>query len=299
MANIICPNCGAELKETKKFCTECGKKLPVIEEQPDDIAMQATQKFEVPSQDTDDLKKAVKAVFEDDEQEEKPRRKFQWGRKKEAEQEEEELDPNQQTIVDFSSLAGSTLDDSPYEPITAWGYIGILALLAVPVIGWIFAIVWACGGCRKLNKRNLSRGYLMILALLGVFCICALLAVYKIAPAVMERNPDLSASSMNHQEPVYTVEGTNPSEAANAEFEEGSDSLITHLREIGDTIWNAYYDRSLQGGQELTAILDGDKDALLNLGYSEKSIDQVLNLVNGDYEALSSLLNLIGGQASE
>ncbi|MDY4977170.1 MAG: zinc ribbon domain-containing protein [Clostridia bacterium] len=302
MASIICPSCGTELDEKKKFCTECGIKLPTVEEQPDEIAMQATQKFEIPEENPD-IAEAVRAVFQDDDEEGKPRKKNRWHDKKnknKMKEEEEELDPNQQTIVDFSSLAGSTLDDSPYEPITAWGYIGILVLMAIPVIGWLFAIVWACGGCRKLNKRNLARGYLMILGLMGIFVLCAVLAISKIAPAILDNNPNLAAStSVDNQEPIYTVEGTKPTVNEQAQdLVEGSDSLITYLEGIGDNIWNAYYDRSLQGGQELTAILEGDRETLLSLGYSEQSVDQVLHIVNGDYEALSSLLNLIAGQQS-
>ncbi len=292
MATISCPNCNAQLDETKKFCTECGKKLPVMEEQQqDEIAMQATQKFSI--QEDKNLEEAVKAVFQKDDEEEdkKKRKKFH----KENKLKEKE-DMEQQTIVDFSALAGSTLDDSPYEPITAWGFIGILALFAIPVIGWIFAIIWACGGCRKLNKRNLSRGYLMILALLAIFIGCAMLAIWKIAPAYQE---NINPTPVVTDEAIYTVEGVNPSDEVEVEveeFEEGENSLVTYLRDVGDQIWNAYYDRSLPGGEELTAILDEDRDTLLNLGYSENSVDQVLNMVNGDFEALSSLLNLIGGQ---
>ena len=188
MATISCPNCSALLDESKKFCTECGKKLPLMEEQQqDEIAMQETQKFTLQEDKT--LEEAVKAVFqkEDDEEDDKKARKKSRKNKKKKEILDKE-DKEQQTIVDFSALAGSTLDDSPYEPITAWGFIGILALFAIPVIGWIFAIVWACGGCRKLNKRNLSRGYLLILALVAVFIGCAFLAVWKIAPAYLENN---------------------------------------------------------------------------------------------------------------
>lgn len=296
MATISCPNCNAQLDESKKFCTECGKKLPVMEEQqPDEIALQATQKFSI--QEDKNLEEAVKAVFQkDDEAEEETTRKKSRKQKKQKKLEEKE-NKEQQTKVDFSALAGSALDDSPYEPISAWGFIGILALFAIPVIGWIFAIIWACGGCRKLNKRNLARGYLIILALIAVFAACAFLAFWKIAPAYLENSEPVSVVT---EDPIYTVEGTNPSNEEEApEFEEGENSLITYLRDVGDQIWNAYYDRSLPGGDELTAILDEDRDALLNLGYSENSVDQVLNMVNGDFEALSSLLNLIEGQATE
>lgn len=300
MATISCPNCNAQLDENKKFCTECGTKLtaPVTEEVKDEIAMQQTQKFSV----TEDknLEEAVKAVFrKDDDEEEDKKAKRKTRKEKKKEKKEALSEDAQQTIVDFSALAGSTLDDSPYEPISAWGYIGIWALFAIPVIGWIFAIVWACGGCRKLNKRNMARGYLLVLALLGIFMACALLAVWKIAPAYMDMG---GTEPVVAEEEIYTVEGTNPSEEAEQpaeEFEEGENSLVTYLREVGDEIWNAYYDRTLPGGEELTAILDGDRDTLLNLGYSEKSVDQVLNMVNGDFEALSSLLNLIDGQEAE
>lgn len=313
MATISCPKCHASLDESKKFCTECGTKLEkeqssaekvlFSEEKVDEIAAQDTQKFSSWTESELSMEEAVKAVFQEDDEEEKKdgmRKHFRKKAKKdrlEDETEEEVLDADQQTIVDFSALAGSTLDDSPYEPVTAWGFIGILALFSVPVIGWIFAIVWACGGCRKVNKRNLARGYLMILGLIAVFCACAMFAVMKIAPALIETN--VSDSAVVQEEKVYTVQGTKSSDESSQDLEEGTDSLITRLREIGSDIWDAYHDRELEGGAELTAILDGDRDALISMGYTVKSVDQVLNMVNGDFEALSSLLNLIEGQAAE
>ena len=47
------------------------------------------------------------------------------------------------------------------EPISTGGYFGILFLLAIPLINFLFLIIWACGGCNKLNKRNLSRAILL------------------------------------------------------------------------------------------------------------------------------------------
>ncbi len=298
MATISCPNCNAQLDESKKFCTECGTKLtaPVAEEVKDEIAMQETQKFSVA--ENKNLEEAVKAVFQkDDEEDDKKAKRKARKEKKKKEKKETVTEEAQQTIVDFSALAGSTLDGSPYEPISAWGYIGIWALLMIPVIGWIFAIVWACGGCRKLNKRNFARGYLLVLMLVCIFVACAFLAIWKIAPAWVDMG---GSEPVVVEEEIYTVEGTKPAETEEApEFEEGENSLVSYLREVGDEIWNAYYDRSLPGGEELTAILDENKDALLGLGYSEESVDQVLNMVNGDFEALSSLLNLIDGQEAE
>jgi len=55
--------------------------------------------------------------------------------------------------------------NSPYQPISTWGFVGIMALFAIPIVGLVFAIVWACGGCRKINKRNLARAMLIFMAI--------------------------------------------------------------------------------------------------------------------------------------
>ena len=56
---------------------------------------------------------------------------------------------------------------SPYELISTGGYMGIFLLFSVPVVGLIFMIVWACGGCKKLSKRYLSQA-MLVFVLLGV-----------------------------------------------------------------------------------------------------------------------------------
>ncbi len=56
------------------------------------------------------------------------------------------------------------------EPITTGGYIGIMLLLMIPALNILFLIIWACGGCNKVNKRNLSRAilvWMLIGAILG------------------------------------------------------------------------------------------------------------------------------------
>ncbi len=53
------------------------------------------------------------------------------------------------------------------EPISTGGYIGIFLLLMIPVVNLICLIVWACGGCNKKNKTNLSRA-LLVWMLIGM-----------------------------------------------------------------------------------------------------------------------------------
>ncbi len=53
----------------------------------------------------------------------------------------------------------------------AWAYVGAIILMSLPVIGFILTIVWACGGCKNMNKANLARAYLLIAAICIVLCI--------------------------------------------------------------------------------------------------------------------------------
>ncbi|WP_294612641.1 zinc ribbon domain-containing protein [uncultured Bacteroides sp.] len=56
------------------------------------------------------------------------------------------------------------------EPISTGGYIGIMFLMMLPFINLILLIIWACGGCKKVNKRNFARAmlvWMVIASLLG------------------------------------------------------------------------------------------------------------------------------------
>ena len=73
-----------------------------------------------------------------------------------------------------------------YDLISAWGYIGIMLLMCIPVVGLILTIIWACGGCRKLQKRNLARACL-ILWIIGIILSLILgFAAKKLVNTVIE-----------------------------------------------------------------------------------------------------------------
>jgi hypothetical protein len=47
------------------------------------------------------------------------------------------------------------------------GFVGSLLLMAIPIAGFILTIVWAAGGTGNHNRRNLARGYLLMIAILA------------------------------------------------------------------------------------------------------------------------------------
>ncbi len=67
---------------------------------------------------------------------------------------------------------------SPYAPMTSIGMAIQLFLMNIPVIGLILSIIWACGVCRKIARRNLARAWLILL-ILGILLIVALAVVAR------------------------------------------------------------------------------------------------------------------------
>ena len=57
------------------------------------------------------------------------------------------------------------------KPISMWGYFGLQILFALPLVGWIFAIVLSFAS-PNVNIRNFARSYfcglILVLLLLGI-----------------------------------------------------------------------------------------------------------------------------------
>lgn len=128
----ICTNCGREAPDTTKFCTYCGNPAKPMTFTPVETSnVTAEQSVNEPTPAT--------FTYTHNEY-------TQPGKKPEpvpAYQVKPALDPS-------------------LEPITTAGYFGIFLLLMIPVIGWIFTIVWAFGGCKKVNKRNMARAVVLM-----------------------------------------------------------------------------------------------------------------------------------------
>lgn len=69
--------------------------------------------------------------------------------------------------------------DPRYKPISAWGYFGYKILFAIPVIGWILLIVFACSG-KNYNRRAFARSYFCVLLIAVILCGLAVLAMWAL-----------------------------------------------------------------------------------------------------------------------
>ena len=54
-----------------------------------------------------------------------------------------------------------------YRPLSAWAYWGLTLLFSVPVVGFIFLIIFALNGS-NINRRSFARSYFCVLILAAI-----------------------------------------------------------------------------------------------------------------------------------
>lgn len=61
-----------------------------------------------------------------------------------------------------------------YTPLGAWAYFGLSILFSIPIVGFIFLIVFSCNGS-NINRRNFARSYWCALVLVAIFAVIVFL----------------------------------------------------------------------------------------------------------------------------
>lgn len=57
-----------------------------------------------------------------------------------------------------------------YRPLSPWAYFGLSILFSIPVVGFIFLIVFSFSGS-NINRRNYARSYWCALIIVGILAI--------------------------------------------------------------------------------------------------------------------------------
>ena len=171
MSHTFCTGCGARLEEDAAFCTICGLSVTAAqadvqpqsqETQPQDepFVPDPTSSADVPTDSDADSAYTTTT------------------RTAQATQTASAPPPHSGTWP--SPQAFYETPPSPhghYALMTTAQTLGSLLLMMIPVIGWLIAIVWAAGGCRKISKQSLARAFLII-ALVGLFLLSACLFLF-------------------------------------------------------------------------------------------------------------------------
>ena len=131
----FCTECGTNVPDDVKFCTACGKPMGAAPQTQPVMAGTSPQAAHPPRAAT-----AVTAPPQ------------AWP-----------APPSAPVTPQGVGQEAPPPKGSKYEPITTGGYIGIMLLMCIPIVGQILMIVWACGGCRKVGKKSLARASLIML----------------------------------------------------------------------------------------------------------------------------------------
>ncbi len=160
----ICKQCGSEIIEGKKFCTECGAS-----------AAEAVEK-EIPKADN-----TQKYTYTQTQQAYTPQPQY--------------ADP------DAPPPKGSK-----YEPISTKEFIGISLLMLIPIVNIVLLIVWALGGCRKINKRNMARASLIMMVVVFIISFLVGIAVKAVF------NKALEEAGLSYENGQFIVDENSESE---------------------------------------------------------------------------------------
>ncbi len=80
--------------------------------------------------------------------------------------------PNKKRTTAVRTVETMSMDD-PLRPLSPWAYFGYTILFAIPVIGWIFLIMFALSD-RNINRRNFARSYFIVLLVVVIIYLIAL-----------------------------------------------------------------------------------------------------------------------------
>ncbi len=182
----FCTNCGATMEDDKKFCTTCGTLLG--EAAPASPTPEAAP--EVTAEPIVTPAPEASPVTEPAPQPTRP--------PPQAQPTPPPPQPQPQPIT-YAATEPVPPKGSKYAPITTWGYIGIFILMCIPLVGLILMIIWACGKCKKIAKRNLARA-MLIMTVVGL--VISLIigiagrAVFKSAMAAIEQESGINISEL-------------------------------------------------------------------------------------------------------
>ena len=156
----FCKQCGNEIIEGKKFCTECG--VP---------AENAVEK-EIPKA-----------------------QQYTYAQPQQAYAQPQYADP------DAPPPKGSK-----YEPMTTKEFIVVSLIMLIPVVNIVLLIVWALGGCKKINKRNMARASLIIMIIVFIISILVGMAVKALF------NKALNEAGLSFENGQFVLEENSDSE---------------------------------------------------------------------------------------
>lgn len=88
------------------------------------------------------------------------------------------VQPTPQTVVVQTPPVTKDTLPAQFRPLSAWAYFGYAILFSIPIVGFIFLIVFSCSSA-NINRRSFARSYwcwlIVCVVLLGILLLIAAL----------------------------------------------------------------------------------------------------------------------------
>lgn len=166
----FCKQCGAELMEGSRFCTNCGSEELLVAAEPVISSGETLREEPQPAYQQPTYAQPSYVGSERREPVASAQAASNAGGYQSAYQQ-----------APYGQSAYGSNHQPPYTPpaaqqstvMSTGQFLGTLLLLMIPVAGFILMLVWAFGGTDNLNRRNLARAKLILVAIglvLAILC---------------------------------------------------------------------------------------------------------------------------------
>ena len=191
----ICKTCGQSIDDNARFCWACGAKVepqaaPEEEQVPHEEPVIAEKEPEAPHEERKETVSEADAPRDAGEPVWEAEPAPLWEQKAEPVWEEPENAWEQRGPRKSPAPPAPPVWEEQEKPekdavIGTGGYFVTLLLLCIPVLNLILAAIWALGGTGRTNRRNLARGYLLLVLVVMVALSAAYLLIYLLAPELV------------------------------------------------------------------------------------------------------------------
>lgn len=286
MANKFCTSCGTPIQGNERFCTGCGQPAenhapaaePVTAAVTDPAMQEPEAKGEAPAPQPAEptpgrayappppqAGPTPQAYASPPLQNYPPPQAYPY--------------PPQQPYPYLPQASGAYAQapDTPptgkYAPIGLGGWLGIMLLMLIPIVNIILIIVWACGGCKRVTQRSFARATLIFMAVMVVLSLTIGYFAKKAFNTFLNETGifqefggipgqgfgDFSAGSQKHE-----VAGALEEMFPDGRFDEQT------LIDQGYEDWEI---------DVIRAVVEKDREALLDMGYSQEEINGIFNML--------------------
>ncbi len=131
---MFCTECGSKLEEGTVFCPNCGANLS--QNQPKAAPQPDTPVQQEPVQQTP---------------------VYQTPQYQPVQQTPPAYQPQPIVIQQQREITQEELPEK-FRPLSAWAYVGYSLLFAIPIVGFVFLIIFSCSSA-NINRRSYARSY--------------------------------------------------------------------------------------------------------------------------------------------